>query len=120
MDLILTLYSAMLFFALIPGVLIKLPPNGNFFTVATIHTLVFGFIFFFTHEIVEELSINTTKEGYIGTPWCPDGFYYSSYARGLGRGGCVRKTAQQIGYDKYMAQYGANPFTAAQIGNSRR
>jgi hypothetical protein len=56
MDLILTLYSAVLFFALIPGILVKLPPNGKFFTVAAVHTVIFAFIFFFTHKLVEQLS----------------------------------------------------------------
>jgi uncharacterized protein YjgD (DUF1641 family) len=53
---------------LIPGVLVKLPSNGKFFTVAAVHTVIFTFIFFFTHKIVDKLSkknpIIGIKEGH--------------------------------------------------------
>ena len=58
MNLVLCLYAAILFFTLIPGVLIKLPSNGKKFTIIAVHTLIFTFIFFFTHKIVEQLSKN--------------------------------------------------------------
>uniref|UniRef100_A0A6C0B730 Uncharacterized protein n=1 Tax=viral metagenome TaxID=1070528 RepID=A0A6C0B730_9ZZZZ len=55
MSLIIALYASFLFFVLTPSVLVRLPKNGNKFTVAGIHALVFGVVFYFTSIFVSEL-----------------------------------------------------------------
>jgi hypothetical protein len=52
MSLIVSLYAAILFFILTPGVLLRLPKNGSKFTIAAVHALVFALLFHFTHKIV--------------------------------------------------------------------
>lgn len=52
MSLIVSLYTAVLFFILTPGVLIRLPKNGGKLTVAAVHALVFALLFHFTHKLV--------------------------------------------------------------------
>lgn len=57
MSLIVSLYTAILFFILTPGILLSLPPKGGKFTVAAVHALVFALIFYFTHKLVWRLSM---------------------------------------------------------------
>lgn len=52
MNLVVSIYAAILFFILTPAILIRLPPGGNKFTVAAVHAIVFAIIFHFTHKIV--------------------------------------------------------------------
>ena len=56
MSLIVSLYVALLFFVLTPGILLSLPKGGSKFTVAGVHALVFGLIFHFTHKLVWRLG----------------------------------------------------------------
>ena len=56
MSLIVSIYAAVLFFLLTPAILLRLPRNGNKFTVAGVHALVFAVIFHFTHKIVWRLG----------------------------------------------------------------
>ena len=56
MSLIVSLYAAILFFILTPGVLLRLPKNGGKFTVAAVHALVFALLFHFTHKLVWRLG----------------------------------------------------------------
>lgn len=56
MSLIVSLYTAILFFVLVPGILLSLPPKGNKFVVAGVHALVFALIFHFTHKLVWRLG----------------------------------------------------------------
>jgi len=44
------LFSAVLFFALTPGVLVSLPPKGKKYTVAAVHALVFAVVWHCTHK----------------------------------------------------------------------
>jgi hypothetical protein len=57
MSLIVSLYAAILFFILTPGILLSLPPKGGKFTVAAVHALVFALIFYFTHKLVWRLAM---------------------------------------------------------------
>ena len=57
MSIICSLYVAILFFLLVPGILVSLPPGGKKYTVAAVHALVFALIFHFTHKIVWRLSM---------------------------------------------------------------
>jgi hypothetical protein len=52
MNIIVALYAAILFFILVPNVVLRLPPNGGKFTVAAVHALVFGIILYFTQHAV--------------------------------------------------------------------
>jgi uncharacterized membrane protein len=57
MNLVVTLYVALLFFVLTPGVLLSLPKGGSKYTVALIHGVVFAFVFYLTHKLVWKLSM---------------------------------------------------------------
>jgi hypothetical protein len=46
------LYVAALFFILTPGILLRLPPSGDKFTVAAVHAIVFALVWHFTHKFV--------------------------------------------------------------------
>jgi hypothetical protein len=47
-----SLYAAVLFFLLTPGVLLSLPPGGSRTTVALTHAVVFGLVWALTHKMV--------------------------------------------------------------------
>jgi len=47
-----SLYAAVLFFVLTPGVLVSLPPGGSRLTVALTHAVVFGVVWALTHKAV--------------------------------------------------------------------
>lgn len=66
MNWIITIYIALLFFVLTPGVLLRLPPKAGLMTVAAVHALVFALIWHFTHKFVGKLSAG--REGNDGTP----------------------------------------------------
>ena len=56
MNLAVAVYSAILFFLLSPGVLLRLPSNGSKNTVAIVHAIVFAVILYFTAGFVWRLS----------------------------------------------------------------
>jgi hypothetical protein len=56
MNWILSVYVALLFFILTPGVLVRLPPKSGLMTVAAFHALVFALIWTFTHKLVWKFS----------------------------------------------------------------
>jgi hypothetical protein len=56
MSLVVSLYTAILFFLLTPAILVRLPPGGNKWVVAGVHALVFALIFHFTHKFVWRLG----------------------------------------------------------------
>jgi len=47
-----SLYAAVLFFILTPGVVLSLPPGGSRLTVALTHAVVFGIVWALTHKLV--------------------------------------------------------------------
>ncbi len=51
-----TIYVALLFFVLTPGVLLSLPPKGDKFTVAAVHAIVFAVVLHFTYRLVLDLA----------------------------------------------------------------
>jgi len=57
MNIVVALYSAILFFILTPNVLLRLPSNGSKFLVAAIHAAIFGVIIYFTQPYVWKLSV---------------------------------------------------------------
>jgi hypothetical protein len=52
MHLYMTLFVAVLFFVLTPGILVTLPPKGSKVMVALVHALVFALIYSLTHKMV--------------------------------------------------------------------
>jgi len=58
MNLAVAIYSAILFFILSPGVLLRLPPNGSKMTVAAVHALVFAIVLYFTAGFVWRFSMS--------------------------------------------------------------
>ena len=59
-----SLYVALLFVLLTPGVLLRLPPKGSLLTVAIVHGLVFALVYHCTHKMVWRL----TSEGFTADP----------------------------------------------------
>jgi len=47
-----SLYAAVLFFVLTPGILVSLPPGGSRTTVALTHAVVFALVWSLTHKMV--------------------------------------------------------------------
>jgi hypothetical protein len=52
MNVWMTLYMAVLFFLLTPGVLVRLPPGGSKMAVAATHAVVFALVYHLTHKMV--------------------------------------------------------------------
>jgi hypothetical protein len=57
MNLIVTIYTALLFFILTPGVLVTLPKHGKKHEVLIVHAILFALIWHFTHKTVWQLSM---------------------------------------------------------------
>ena len=57
MNLTVAIYSAILFFVLSPGVLLRLPSNGSKLTVAGVHAIVFAAVLYFTAGFVWRWSM---------------------------------------------------------------
>ena len=53
----------LLFFALTPGILVTLPPNGSKIVVAVIHAAVFALAFHLTHKVVWNYFYGREKFG---------------------------------------------------------
>lgn len=56
MSLVVSVYAAILFFILTPSILLRLPKNGSKYTVALVHAVVFGLLFWLTHKFVWRMS----------------------------------------------------------------
>jgi len=52
MNLLMSVYVALLFFVLTPGVLLSLPKGGSKYTVAAVHAVVFALVYHLTHKLV--------------------------------------------------------------------
>ena len=55
MNVFMSLYVALLFVVLTPGVLLRLPKNGKPLTVAVVHGLVFAVALHFTYGVVAKM-----------------------------------------------------------------
>jgi len=56
MSLVCSLYVAILFFLLTPGILLRIPKGGSKYAVAGLHALIFGVVLFLTRRFVWRLS----------------------------------------------------------------
>ena len=91
MSLIMMLYVAVLFVALTPGVLLRLPPKGSLLTVAIVHALVFSLVVYLTSSYVRGLAAsisgfenekcNTDKD-------CTSGVCANGKCKIIGEGRC--------------------------------
>jgi len=61
-------FVVVLFVALTPGVLVRLPPGGSKLTVAAVHGVIFALVYHFTHHLVAG-----RREGMANTHTCPKG-----------------------------------------------
>lgn len=61
MNIVVTLYVALLFLVLCPGILVSLPPKGSKIAVALTHAAVFALVFHLTHKAVMRMSINLER-----------------------------------------------------------
>jgi len=61
MQWIITVYIALLFFVLSPGVLVTLPPKSSKFVVAGFHAVVFALVWHFTHKMVWKMSVSMSE-----------------------------------------------------------
>jgi hypothetical protein len=52
MNLLMTVFVAVLFVALTPGILVSLPPGGSKLTTALFHGVVFALVYHLTHKAV--------------------------------------------------------------------
>jgi len=64
MNWVVTIYSALLFFILTPGVLLYLPPKSKIYVAAAVHAVVFAIIWHFTHKLVWKLSVGSVRDGF--------------------------------------------------------
>lgn len=52
MNLLIALFAGLLFFVLSPNILLRLPKNGNKFTVAGVHAVVFALVLFLFQGLI--------------------------------------------------------------------
>lgn len=45
-------YATLLFFVLSPGIIVRIPPNGNKRVVAAVHAVVFGIVWSLSHKLI--------------------------------------------------------------------
>ena len=57
MNVFVTVYVALLFMVLTPGILLTIPKGGSKLVVAAVHGLVFAVVYHFTHKMVWKLSL---------------------------------------------------------------
>jgi hypothetical protein len=63
-QLYMSLFIAALFFALTPGILLRLPSGGSKVTVAATHAVVFAVVYHFTHKTAAKFFYG--HEGFAG------------------------------------------------------
>ena len=51
-----SVYVALLFVLLTPGVLLRLPPRGSLLTAALVHGIVFAVVFHFSHKFIWKVA----------------------------------------------------------------
>ena len=81
MNVFVTVYIALLFMVLTPGVLLTIPKRGSKLVVAAVHGLVFGVVYYFTHKMVWKFSQSLDSfqnraqtTGYNPTEYNPTGY----------------------------------------------
>jgi hypothetical protein len=59
-----SVFAALLFIALTPGVLLRLPPKGGKWTVLIVHALVFFVIYYLAHGLVYKYFNPSMRQGF--------------------------------------------------------
>jgi hypothetical protein len=52
MEIAMFVYATLLFFVLSPGIIVRIPPNGNKRVVAAVHAVVFGIVWSLSHKLI--------------------------------------------------------------------
>lgn len=63
MNIITLFLSALLFFLLTPGILVRLPKTGNKYTVAGVHALIFSLLLYGMHHMTIR-SMHLMRDGF--------------------------------------------------------
>lgn len=58
MNVLMSVFLAVLFFVMTPGVLLRLPMGGSKLVVAATHAVVFALIYHFTHKLVWRATLS--------------------------------------------------------------
>jgi len=61
MNVLMSLYIALLFFVLTPGIFLPFPPGANKIVVAVTHAVVFATIYNLTHKLVWQATVSMQK-----------------------------------------------------------
>ena len=61
-----SVFAALLFIALTPGVLLRLPPKGDKWTVLIVHALVFFLVYFLAHGFIYRYFNPGMRQGFAG------------------------------------------------------
>jgi hypothetical protein len=61
MNWVFSLYVAILFFLLTPGILLSLPPKGGKYVVAIVHAIVFAIVLHFSGSFISSCSANLSS-----------------------------------------------------------
>ncbi len=66
-SIVVSVFAAILFFILSPGIFLRIPQNGSKTTVTGVHALVFAVIFYFAHGMVYRyFNPYGRREGLVG------------------------------------------------------
>jgi len=96
MQLVNILYTCLLFVLLTPAILVRLPPNGNKWTVAFVHGLIFAIIYHLTHSFINKVSYDLEGFEIYSDPSCNTDTTVAD-ASGIAYGsGFDRKSQQDI------------------------
>lgn len=69
-----SVFAALLFVALTPGVLLRLPPKGSKWTVLIVHALVFFVIYYLTHGLIYRYFNPGFRQGFSNKKFGEVGF----------------------------------------------
>lgn len=62
MNLFVAILAAVLFFALTPNILLRIPKNGSKYTVAAVHAVVFVIAFWLIHSLLKWIARKSTEK----------------------------------------------------------
>ncbi len=67
-----SIFVAIVFFILTPGILLRLPSKGSVKVVALVHALIFSFIVSISYNMIDSLDSNNIKKEKFATKrnWC--------------------------------------------------
>lgn len=63
-NIVTSVFAALLFVALTPGVLLRIPPKGGKWTVLLVHALVYFLIYFLFHGMVNRTFNRGFRQGF--------------------------------------------------------